>query len=205
MQCEIEWWIFWGRLAGGLNKGQQSEIYQRLSSNLFPRGGKQSRLNSSLLREMWRTVCSLELLPVGTRTELGETLLAAIRKGEFRESELWCLARLGARRLFYAPNNQVLPAAAVGRWIQVLLKIPQVGETLALLAQHTGDLARDLAPGTFELARSAIESRDDAAKLLPLLEGKSDRDLNTLGRIYGEDLPSGLVFTPQEEHDGVTP
>ena len=32
VQCEIDWWIFWGRLAGGLNRNQQSDIYQRLSA-----------------------------------------------------------------------------------------------------------------------------------------------------------------------------
>ncbi len=201
VQCEIEWWIFWGRLAGGLNKAQQSEIYQQLSPYLLPRGGKQLRLNSSLLREMWRTAASLELLPAGTRTELGETLAARIRKGDFRESELWCLARLGARRLFYGPNNLVLPPATVARWVHALVKIPQAAETLAMLAQRTGDLARDLPSSTVEVVRSAIAARTDAAKLLPLLEGKAERDLHALGRIYGEDLPSGLVFASQDaEH-----
>ena len=31
VQCEIDWWIFWGRLAGGMNRNQQNDIYQRLS------------------------------------------------------------------------------------------------------------------------------------------------------------------------------
>ncbi|MCL5742968.1 MAG: hypothetical protein M1541_03430, partial [Acidobacteria bacterium] len=72
MQCEIEWWIFWGRLAGGLNRNQQVDIYQRLSPLLLPKAGKKQRLNSSLQREIWRTAASLELLPVGTKTGLGE-------------------------------------------------------------------------------------------------------------------------------------
>src|SRR5208337_1616482 len=31
VQNEIEWWIFWGRVAGGLNKNQQTDVFQRLS------------------------------------------------------------------------------------------------------------------------------------------------------------------------------
>ncbi|MBV9772277.1 MAG: Hsp70 family protein, partial [Bryobacterales bacterium] len=31
VQNEIDWWIFWGRVAGGLNKNQQVDIFQRLS------------------------------------------------------------------------------------------------------------------------------------------------------------------------------
>src|SRR5262249_25501225 len=47
VQNEIEWWIFWGRVAGGLNKNQQTDIFQRLSPVLLPRGSRRQRVNSS--------------------------------------------------------------------------------------------------------------------------------------------------------------
>jgi hypothetical protein len=65
-----------------LNKNQQVDIFQRLSPALLPRPGKRPRLNNSLLREMWRTGSSLELLPLQTKTQLGDTLLAQLKKGE---------------------------------------------------------------------------------------------------------------------------
>jgi len=84
VQCEIDWWIFWGRVAGGLNRNQQADVYQRLSGFLLPRGNKKpQRLNASLLREMWRTASSLELLPLGTKTELGDALVKRIKTGDF--------------------------------------------------------------------------------------------------------------------------
>ena len=43
VQCEIDWWIFWGRVAGGLNRNQQVDVYQRLSPSLLPRGSKKQR------------------------------------------------------------------------------------------------------------------------------------------------------------------
>src|SRR5580704_15400925 len=50
VQNEIDWWIFWGRVAGGLNKNQQVDIFQRLSPVLLPRGSKRPpRMNNSLL------------------------------------------------------------------------------------------------------------------------------------------------------------
>src|ERR1022692_1576460 len=118
VQCEIDWWIFWGRVAGGLNRNQQTDVYQRLSAFLLPRGIKKpQRVNPSLFREMWRCACSLELLPLGTKTELGETLIRRVKAGDFKESELWCLSRLGARKLFYGPINLVVPpATAATRW-----------------------------------------------------------------------------------------
>ena len=38
------------------------------------------------------------------------------------ESELWCLSRLGARKLFYGPINLVVPPAAAARWAEALLR-----------------------------------------------------------------------------------
>ena len=56
VQNEIDWWIFWGRLAGGLNRNQQVDMVQRLLPLLIPKPGKKPpRLNNSLQREMWRT------------------------------------------------------------------------------------------------------------------------------------------------------
>ncbi len=190
VQCEIEWWIFWGRIAGGLNRNQQVDIFQRLSPFLLPRGNKKlPRVNSSLLREMWRTASSLELLPVTTRTELGDTLVRAGKAAVFRDTDVWCLSRLGSRQLFYGPINQVLPPSTATRWTEALLNVPNAGEALASLARRTGDPARDVPPATFEAVASKIDP-----KLLPILEGEELRDERTMGRIFGEALPSGLVL-----------
>ena len=195
IQSEIDWWIFWGRLAGGMNRNQQNDIYQRLSSFLLPRGGKKQRLNSSLLREMWRTAASLELLPIGTKVELGDALVRRIKAGDFRESELWCLSRLGARQLFYGPMNQVVPPAAAGRWAEALLGVTGAGDTLAAIARRTEDPTRDLAPATLTTVRRKLETLPHADRYLAILDGDEERDDRALGRIFGEELPSGLVLS----------
>jgi hypothetical protein len=192
VECETQWWIFWGRVAGGLNRSQQADVFQRLSFALLPRG-KTPRLNSSLLREMWRAAASLELLPAGTRTDLGNAIVKRIRGGEFSPSDVWCVARLGARRLFYAPHNQVLPAATAQRWIEALARLPQAAECLARLGQRTGDLARDLPASGLEFVRKALQAAPDAEALLRILEGEQ-RDSDSLAQVFGEELPSGLVL-----------
>lgn len=195
VQCEIDWWIFWGRVAGGLNRNQQIDLYQRISAALIPRGSKKQRYNSSLLREMWRTASSLELLPVGTRTELGDTLARRVKAGDFKESELWCLSRLGARELFYAPINQVIPPATATRWVEAILGVPIAGDALAALARRTEDPTRDLSAATFATVRKTFEKLPHAERYLAVLEGEEERDEQALGRIFGEELPSGLVLT----------
>ena len=193
VQCEVEWWIFWGRLAGGLNRNQQTDVYQRLSGFLLPRGNKKPpRINAALLREMWRTVSSLELLPVGAKTELAETLLKRVKQGDFKESELWCLSRLAARKLFYGPTNLVIPPAAVARWVEALLNIPSAVDALAAMARRTDDPMRDLPLATREGVKRKLQTLPHAARLAAVLEGEEDD--SALGRIFGEELPSGLVL-----------
>jgi len=194
VQCEIDWWIFWGRVAGGLNRNQQADIYQRLSGNLLPRGNKKpQRVNASLLREMWRAASSLELLPIGTKTELGDALVKRVKSGDFKESEVWCLSRLGARKLFYGPINLVVPPATATRWVEALLRVPHAGDALAAMARRTEDPTRDLAPATRESVRAKLQTLPNADRLLAVFEGEEDD--RALGRIFGEELPSGLVWT----------
>jgi actin-like ATPase involved in cell morphogenesis len=187
VQNEIEWWIFWGRVAGGLNRNQQTDIFQRLSPVLLPRGSKKPlRVNPSLMREMWRTASSLELLPQQTKTQLGDDLLARLKKDEMVDTVLWCLGRLGARKLFYGPINQVLPPTIAARWVEILLKHPKAEEAVVALARRTGDTSRDLPANTVDLVRRAYPE----GKLDP----QAGDELGAMGKIFGEELPSGLVF-----------
>ena len=72
--------------------------------------------------------------------------------------------------------------------------VPSAAETLALLTRRTGDSYRDLPPASLAVARRVIEGHKDAERLLALLEGKASRDAASLARIFGEELPSGLVI-----------
>ncbi len=196
VQCEIDWWIFCGRIAGGFNRNQQADIFQRLSPVLLPKQKRKQRINQSLYREMWRTAASLELLPQQTKTQLADAVVEMVRRGEMIEAGVWCLSRLGARRLFSGPINLVLSPAVVSRWVEVLLKMqhtPTLLEALVRMAQQTGDIVRDLPPATLEAVRRACEASPQAASLLRELAGE-DAGLEASSRVFGEELPAGLVL-----------
>jgi molecular chaperone DnaK (HSP70) len=196
-QCEIDWWIFWGRVAGGLNRNQQSDVYQRLAGSLLPRGNKKpQRINASLHREMWRTASSLELLPLGTKTELGDALIKRVKAGDYKESELWCLARLGARKLFYGPINLVIPPATAARWAETLVKANHASDALAAIGRRTDDPTRDLPAPVRAAIGIKLQASPHAERLLALFEGE-EADEGALGRIFGEELPSGLVLAEE--------
>lgn len=190
IQNEIEWWIFCGRVAGGLNRNQQFDIFQRLAPILLPKAGKKpQRVNTSLLREMWRGASSLELLPVQTKTQLGDALVDRIKKNDFVDSGLWCVARLGARKLFYGPNNLVVPSGVASRWMEGIVRNEKAEDAVLSLARVTGDLTRDLPSAAVDLARKAWPDVD--------FEGDSSADQQS--RLFGEELPSGLVMLTAEK------
>jgi hypothetical protein len=186
---ETQWWIFWGRVAGGLNRNQQADVFQRLAWAVLPKG-KAPRVNASLEREMWRCAASLEQLPAGTRTDLGNALVRRLRAGA-SASDFWCLARIGARKLFYGPVNQVLPAASAVRWIESIAKLKGAEECIARMGQATGDAMRDLPPASLEMVRRTLAGTPE---VLALFEGEGLSDLESMARVFGEELPSGLVL-----------
>jgi molecular chaperone DnaK (HSP70) len=200
VQCEIDWWIFCGRIAGGLNRNQQGDIFQRLSPLLLPKQKRKTRVNQSLYREMWRTAASLELLPQQTKTQLGDALIDSVKKNEMVEAGVWCLSRLGARKLFRAPINLVIAPAVAARWADALLRLPQTPallEAVVQIARQTNDGARDLPPATLEAVRRACASSPRAAELQRQLSGESE-DLASSSRVFGEELPAGLVLAAGE-------
>ena len=67
-------------------------------------------------------------------------------------------------------------------------------EAVATMARRTGDPARDLSPTVLEQVRQSIAKNPDAERLAAILEGEEALDSGTLDRMFGEELPSGLVF-----------
>lgn len=196
VQCEIDWWIFCGRIAGGLNRNQQADIFQRLSPILLPKQKRKQRMNQSLYREMWRTAASLELLPQQTKVQLGDALLETVKRGEMLDAGVWCLSRFGARKLFSGPINLVVSSSVASRWVEALLRLPHTPgllEAVAQIAQLSGDTARDLPPATLNSVRHAFETSSRAADLFRQLAGE-DTGLAASSRVFGEDLPAGLVL-----------
>ena len=119
-----------------------------------------------------------------------------IKRGEMVDAAVWCLSRFGARKLFSGPINLVLSPSVVTRWVEALLALPNTPAVLDAVVQmgrQTGDTARDLPPATLEMIRRAFEGNARGAELLHQLAGVSD-DLASSSRMFGEELPAGLVL-----------
>jgi hypothetical protein len=86
----------------------------------------------------------------------------------------------------------VIPPAAVARWVEALLNLPNAGDALAAMSRRTDDPMRDLPLATREGVKRKLQTLPHAVRLAAVLEGEEDD--SALGRIFGEELPSGLVL-----------
>jgi hypothetical protein len=76
------------------------------------------------------------------------------------------------------------------------LPAPAAAEALASLARRSDDPTRDLSPATRESVRQKLVAMPRSEQLLAIFDGEGQRDERALGRIFGEELPSGLVLSP---------
>jgi molecular chaperone DnaK (HSP70) len=202
-QCRVEWWGLWKRIAGGLGRAQQTELFNQTAPFLLPRLRSRSKDNRSSVgpqevREYWQLLASCERLAPAAKAELGSALLPAVAKGKATEAEIWSLGRLGARAPFAGPLNCVVPAETAAQWVTALLDQPDwprptaVTFALVQLARCVGDRQRDLD----ERLRSRLAERlrvlPNGARAARLVTEPVPLESQERARIFDESLPAGL-------------
>ena len=218
----VGWWILWRRVSGGLEKGQQLELTNKLSQPLLSgaaakaagtagkkkgadRGkkGKGSRgetgMNRQELAEMWRAVASLEHLPAVTKEGLGDVALrnAVAGRGDFA---FWALGRLGARVPLYGPIGEVIGVDKADAWIERLLALDWekrrgVPLALAQLARRCADPARDISVERRQEVTRRLSESECPEHLVRLVRDVVVLDDNEKGQLFGDSVPSGLRLT----------
>jgi molecular chaperone DnaK (HSP70) len=208
---KLAWWIAWRRIAGGLAKGQQEQIYDRLSLLLLPSPRQQKKLaevkaSKQELAEMWRVVASLERLPVPHKVKLGDELMRRMesRKGREDSVHLWALSRVGARVPLYGPLNAVVPASKVAEWVGQLVAWdwPEPDRTafpLAQLGRRTGDRTRDLDDATRARLAAAVRAMPGGDRAAALIEQVIALEAREEYVALGDTLPAGLRLVIDDE------
>ncbi len=207
----LAWWIVWRRIAGGLVTGQQEQIYDRTAQLLLPSSKQAKKLaeakpSKQELAEMWRAVASMERLQVGTKSKLGDELLARMetRKGREDSTHLWALSRLGARVPLYGPLNLVIPPAQIKLWLQPILtwdwpEPDKVALPLAQLARRTGDRSRDLDDATRAKLADHLRLLPGGDRAVVLVEQVVALEAREERVVLGDTLPAGLRMVPEPD------
>jgi molecular chaperone DnaK (HSP70) len=208
---KLAWWITFRRIAGGLAKGQQDQIYDRLAQLLLPSAKQQKKLaevkaSKQEMAEMWRVVASLERIAVPSKIKLGEELLRRMdtRKGREDAVHLWALSRVGARVPLYGPLNAVVPPQTVAKWVEQLLTWdwPEPDKTafpLAQLARRTGDRTRDLDDATRTKLAAAVRAMPGGERAVVLVEQVVALEAREERVALGDTLPAGLKLVIDDE------
>lgn len=201
---KLAWWIAWRRIAGGLAKGQQDQLFDRLAPLLLPNSKQAKKLAETKptkqeLAEMWRTAASLERLPVDAKTKLGDELVRRIAAKNGRDDFvfLWALSRIGARVPFYGPLNAVVPPARVAQWLDVALtwewpEPDRAAFSLAQLGRRTGDRARDLDDAMRTRLADAVRTLPSGDRAVVLIDQVVALEAREERVALGDTLPAGL-------------
>jgi len=159
IDCRLQNWVLWRRVAGGLSAGQQKMLADPLLGNVrnlhrqatagLGRGADMD-LYSQEGAEIWRLLGSLERLPVETKVELGDMILDLSRKKKaapVNTAMIWALGRLGSRELMYGPLNAVVSSQTAEQWLRQMMVRPEHGRidrpSPANDAKPTGDAVQN--------------------------------------------------------------
>jgi molecular chaperone DnaK (HSP70) len=208
---KLAWWIAWRRIAGGLAKGQQDQIYDRLAQLLLPSAKQNKKLaevkaSKQELAEMWRVVASLERLPTPHKIKLGDELMRRmdLPKGREEAVHVWALSRVGARVPLYGPLNAVVPASKVAEWLRELLAWdwPEPEKAmfpLAQLGRRTGDRSRDLDDATRARLADVVRAMPGGERAVVLVEQVVALEAREERVALGDTLPAGLRLVLDDE------
>lgn len=198
-ECVTQWRIFWRRIAGGLEAGQQQTLADPVLSELRQiRPGGRS-FDSAGAGEVFRLLASLERLSPSRKVEIGRLAgqWLANRSTESLWPVLaWSIGRLGARIPLYGPLNSVVPPEDVTPWIQLLLKsnlpVAVAAFPLVQMAVKTGDRFRDVPDSPRDRVTAWLERESAGRHYLDMVRSSANWELADRATAFGESLPRGL-------------
>lgn len=202
-ECLVQMCICSRRIAGGFNKGQQTQLASDLIGAVFDKkSGKievKRKSDLYLYSEKIRALAALERLDIPFKMRLGEALVDYILHHSPAHYDYWALGRIGARHLLYGSVGQVIPKEMVSKWIEKLLAHRASSENQDSILFLMRQLARKTDQRELNLSDSIIQKilhlYPDAHLKDWLLEEK-ELTQSEQEQAFGDQLPAGLVYTP---------
>ncbi len=202
--CRLAWWIAWRRISGGMSKGQQQQIYDRLAQLFLPSAKQKAKWHKvkptkQEAAEMWRVLANLERIDAADKIRLGDELARRMesKKGRSEPVHFWALGRLGARAPLYGPLNEVVPASAVANWIDQLIvedwpDPEKAAFPMAQLGRRTGDRSRDIDDDLRKRLADKLRTAPNGERCARLVEEVVNLEAREERVALGDSLPPGL-------------
>ncbi|BDU36960.1 Hsp70 family protein [Vibrio nigripulchritudo] len=199
-----DWWVFWRRVAGGLNQEQQETILADIAKYLHP-GAMKNPQSARAAQDMGyesmvRLSASLENLDVEDKVLLSTWYLSkAINHTQFEQAHWWALGRLASRTPLYGSQHNVVPREQVEQWLPKLLdldwhKEPMIPFAVVMMCRKTGDRLFDVSDDYREQVLEKLKQSKVPDSWVSLVEEVKELSQSESKRVFGDALPSGLTL-----------
>ena len=198
-----EWWVFWRRVAAGLNEAQQMELLEDVAGQMQKAvqqttrsGGKSSHGSYD---DMLRLFAAMEAVPWQYRQEMGQWMLQRLQKPGESAQTWWAIGRLAARQSLAANAHLVMPPAAAQEFLNATLAQDWRKNETAMfaavqMARMTGDRARDLPDEVRAQVLEKMRSSGAPERWIAMVEQVVQMQAEDQKRSLGDSLPPGLVL-----------
>ncbi|MCX6107094.1 MAG: Hsp70 family protein [Proteobacteria bacterium] len=194
-QAEEQWWIMWRRVAGGLLREQQEQLFERI----FPALRK-----DDASPELYLLAGSLERVDMMQKIRLGQHLTQQLAAGrqKFVNQRMWALARIASRvPLYGGPHTIARPELVVG-WFDELKKINRGDAAFSKLSLFLTQAGRMIGDREYDLSDAArgqflakLGETGASAEQMRLVREFVPVDTEAKMLLFGESLPAGLVLS----------
>ncbi|WP_321282813.1 Hsp70 family protein [uncultured Vibrio sp.] len=199
-----DWWVFWRRIAGGLNQEQQETILADIAKYLHP-GAMKNPQSAKTAQDMGyesmvRLSASLENLEVEDKVLLATWFLSkAINHNQFQQAHWWAMGRLASRTPLYGSQHSVIPREQAEQWLPKLLeqnwqKEPMIAFAAVMICRKTGDRLFDISDDYREQVLAKLKQSKVPESWVSLVEEVKELSDSESKRVFGDALPSGLTL-----------
>ena len=196
-----EWWVFWRRVAAGLNEAQQMELLEDVAGHMQKAVQQNTRGKSShgSYDDMLRLFAAMEAVPWQYRQEMGQWMLQRLKRADETVQTWWAIGRLAARQSLAANAHLVMPPEAAQEFLNATLAQDWRKNETAMfaavqMARMTGDRARDLPDFVRAQVLEKMRSSGAPERWLAMVEQVVQMEAEDQKRSLGDSLPPGLVL-----------
>ena len=196
-----EWWVFWRRVAAGLNEAQQMELLEDVAGHMQKAVQQTTRGKSShgSYDDMLRLFAAMEAVPWQYRQEMGQWMLQRLKRPDETVQTWWAIGRLAARQSLAANAHLVMPPEAAQEFLDATLAQDWRKNETAMfaavqMARMTGDRARDLDQAVREQVLLKMRAAGAPQRWVAMVEQVVQMEAEDQKRSLGDSLPPGLVL-----------
>lgn len=199
-----EWWVFWRRVAAGLNEAQQMQVLEAVAAAMQKtvqqatqrNGGKSSHGSYD---DMLRLFAAMEAVPWQYRQEIGRWMLQRLKRPDETVHTWWAIGRLAARQPLAANAHLVMPPSAAQEFLDATMEQDWRKNETAMFAavqmvRLTGDIARDVPEPIRLQVLEKMRASGAPQRWMDLVEQVVPMDSEDQKRSFGDSLPPGLVL-----------